>query len=271
MSTYNKKYFTNSNLGYLKISEFNAVSVLNIFKLVGTNLKHPLTFIFVLYIITSYGINNSKAQAPKTNSIKTPLTSTININCTNTEKSSVNKLTYSGKVNIMNPMFGGYEVTSSFYCWDDMNLKNIERMQESIKQDSVLNIQIPDLRGGEMNSSPIHYSDPILLSYKGKLLAINNSADDSDKYSLVFEITGLENYTVERQYKIVPEPELDMGEFQQRSFATNKPLYKKVTYRNNYSGVKPLGIVKQLSIDTKKVELKLKPDSIGDFLNWNFC
>ncbi len=271
MITYNKKYFVNNILGYLKISEFNAVSALNIFKLVGTNLKHPLTFIFVLYIITSYGINNIKAQAPKTKSIKTPLTPTINISCINTQKSSVNKLIYLGKVNIMNPMFGGYEVVWGFCCKDGQTLKNTEGMQESIKQCSVLNIHISDLRRGEMNLSPIYNCDPILTSCKGKLLAINNSADDSDKDSLVFEITGLVNYTLKRQYKIVPEHELGMGKFQQRLFATNKILYKKVTYRNNYSGVMPLGIVKQLSIDIKTEELKLKPDSIGDFLNWSFC
>jgi hypothetical protein len=343
VNTFNKKYFTNNYLGFLKISKFNAVLEMNIQKILGISFKHKLTFIFVLYIISSFGISNLKAQDPKAKNIKIPhnpiassssnleiypgtfqgaemfykqisekeieiflskyfhcetmaidsfenvnvfesianvpplsvklkltevveKTPTINISCISMEKSCVKKLTYSGKVNIMNPMFGGYEVTWGFCCWDGMTITNIEGMQESIKQGSVLNIHIPDLRGGEMNSSPIYNSDPILTSCRGQLLAINNFANDSDKDSLVFEITGLENYTVERQYKIVPEPELEMGKFQQKSFAANKPPFKKVTYRKNYGGANPLGSVKQLSIDTKTGELQLKPDSIGDFL-----
>ena len=336
-------FYTNNIFGDKNTAKFNAISVLNILKLVVSNLKSSRAFLFLLYIIFGFGINNLKAQASKTKNIKIPqnpiassssnleiysgmfqgaemfykqiseneieiflskyfhceslaidsfenvnvfesianvpplsvilkLTEvvekkpTINISCISIEKSCVKKLTYSGKVNVMNPMFGGYEVTWGFCCWDGMTLKNIEGMQESILQGSVLNIHIPDLRGGEMNSSPIYNSDPVLTSCRGQLLAINNSANDSDKDSLVFEITGLENYTVKRQYKEVPEPELEMGKFQQRSFAANKPPFKKVTYRKNYSGAKPLGSLKQLSIDTKTGELQLKPDSLGDFL-----
>ena len=343
MITQNNIYFTNKIFGYIKISKFNAVLEMDILKSLGASFKQKLTFVFVLYIIAGFEINNLKAQGPKTKNIKIPKNTialsssnleiypgtfqgaemfykqisekeieiflskyfhcetmaidsfenvnvfesianvpplllklkltevvekkpSINLSCISIEKSCVKKLTYSGKVNIMNPMFGGYEVTWGFCCWDGMTIRNIEGMQESIKQGSVLDIHIPDLRGGEMNSSPIYNSDPVLTSCRGQLLAINNYANDSDKDSLVFEITGLENYTVERQYKIVPEPKLETGKFQQKSFAANKPPYKKITYRKNYSGAKPLGSLKQLSIYTKTGELQLKPDSIGDFL-----
>jgi hypothetical protein len=339
-------FYTNNIFGDKNIAKFNAISVLDILKLVVSNLKNSSAFLFLLCIIFGLGINNLSAQTPQIKNVKAPLnkiasnnlntsnlelypgtfqgaemfykqineneieiflakyfhcetltidsfehvnvfesianvppilvelklievierTPIANISCVSIEKTCVKKLTYSGKVNIMNPMFGGYEVTWGFCCWDGMTLKNIEGMQESILQGSVLDIHIPDLRGGEMNSSPIYNSDPILTSCRGQLLAINHSATDIDKDSLVFEITGLDNYTVERQYKVVPEPELEMGKFQQKTFAANKPPYKKITYRKNYSGAKPLGSLKQLSIDTKTGELQLKSDSIGDFL-----
>ena len=212
-------------------------------------------------------IANVPAQAVKLKLFEvTEKIPTNNISCISIDKSCVKKLSYSGKVNIMNPMFGGYDVTWGMCCWDNQTIKNMEGMQESKKQGLALQIHIPDLRGGEMNSSPIYINDPILTSCRGQLLSINNSATDIDKDSLVFEITGIDNYTTESPNKTIPDPELIMGQFQQKSFATNKPPFKKVTYRKSYSATKPLGSVKQLSMNTKTGEIQLKADSIGDFL-----
>lgn len=196
-------FYTNNIFGDKNIAKFNAISVLDILKLVVSNLKNSRAFLFLLYILLVLGINSLRAQTPKIKNVKTPLnaiasntlntsnleiypgafqgaemyykqiseneieiflakyfhcetlaidsfeqvnvfesianvppmlvklkltevvekTPIANISCVSIEKTCVKKLTYSGKLNIMNPMFGGYEVTWGFCCWDGTILK----------------------------------------------------------------------------------------------------------------------------------------------------
>ncbi|MDP1725881.1 MAG: hypothetical protein Q8M15_03790 [Bacteroidota bacterium] len=188
-----------------------------------------------------------------------------NLNCPGYKNGCVKKVVYSGKVNIMSPMMGGYDITWGFCCWDEFHMTNIQGIQEFQKQGLSLTIHIPELNAGELNAAPVFMMPPVLSTCKNQLIAINASAMDDDRDSLGYRLSALYNYKTENGIAYPEEPKFNPGSIMNTSFAGGRPPFKKILYKKGFNPVLPMG-GKQIEIDSKTGEIQLKADSIGEYL-----
>lgn len=189
----------------------------------------------------------------------------VNANCPNFKKLCVKKATYTGRVKLMMPMIGGYDITWGHCCWNENSVINIEGMLESKKQGLGLILHIPQIGITESNNSPVFQSLPILSACKGQLLSISNTAYDKDNDSLSYEFSQLFDYKAENNIKYKDEPMVEPGKPMNKSFAGPRPPFKKIVYRKEFSPSNPVKS-KLISINYKNGEMQLKPDTIGEFL-----
>lgn len=188
-----------------------------------------------------------------------------NVNCSNYQSGCVKQVVYSGKVNIMKPMMGGYDITWGYCCWDEYHMTNIQGMQEFQKQGLSLILHIPETGTGEINASPAFLFPPVISTCKGQLIVINASAMDEDKDSLGYEFSILHDYKTANGTTYPEEPKFNPGVPMNTSFAGGRPPFKPILYKKGYRSSKPLG-GNQLIIHSKTGEIQLKPDSIGEYL-----
>lgn len=198
------------------------------------------------------------------NSIKDS-TLIVNANCPNFKKLCVKKATYIGRLKLMMPMIGGYDVTWGHCCWNENSIRNIEGLLESKKQGLGLVLHIPQIGIAESNSSPVFQSLPILSACKGQLLSISNTAYDKDNDSLSYEFSQLFDYKAGNDIKYKDEPMVEPGKPMNKSFAGPRPPFKKIVYRKEFTPSNPVKS-KLISINYKNGEMQLKPDTIGEFL-----
>lgn len=188
-----------------------------------------------------------------------------NLNCPGYKNGCIKQVVYSGKVNIMNPKMGGYDLTWGYCCWDESHIVNIQGIEEFQKQGLSLTLHVPEINVGEKNSAPVFLLPPVISTCKGQLIAINSSASDPDRDSLGYELSALNNYKTENGIAYQDEPQVNPGQPVNKSFAGGRPPFKKVLYKKGFSAAKPLG-GKQIEIHPKTGEIQLKADSIGEYL-----
>lgn len=188
-----------------------------------------------------------------------------NVNCPGYKNGCVKQVVYSGNVNVMSPMMGGYDITWGFCCWDEFHMTNIQGMQEFQKQGLSLTLHIPEMNAGELNAAPVFILPPVLSTCKGQLIAVNNSAMDDDRDSLGYSFSAIYNYKTENGIRYPEEPIFNPGEIVNKSFAGGRPPFKKILYKKGYNAAHPMG-GKQIEIHSKTGEIQLKADSIGEYL-----
>lgn len=189
----------------------------------------------------------------------------VNARCNGLKSNCIKKVTYSGKINVMKPLFGGYYVTWGYCCWNENALTNIEGMLESQKQGLALSIHIPDLPVEQSNSAPVFKYLPTLSLCKSQLVSINLSAYDADKDSLSYELSPVYNYKTENEVTYAEEPKINPGQPVNKSFAGGRPPFKKIKYRKGFTSNNPLP-KKQISIVQNTGSIDIKADTIGEFL-----
>ena len=189
----------------------------------------------------------------------------VNVNCPGYKNGCYKKVIYSGKVNIMSPMMGGYDVTWGYCCWDEHHMSNIQGVQEFQKQGLSLTLHIPELTPGQINSSPVFLFPPVFSTCKGQLIAIPMAAIDNDRDSLGYELSALSNYKTADGAKFFEEPTVYPGQPMNKSFAGGRPPFQKVLYKKGYDYRHPMG-GKQIELHARTGEMQMKPDSIGEFL-----
>ncbi len=188
-----------------------------------------------------------------------------NLNCPGYKNGCVKKVVYSGKVNIMSPMMGGYDITWGFCCWDEFHMTNIQGIQEFQKQGLSLHIHIPEMNAGELNAAPVFMMPPVLSTCKNQLIAINSSAMDEDRDSLGYSLSALYNYKTENGISFPEEPKYNPGQPMNITFAGGRPPFKKILYKKGFNPERPMG-GKQIEIHSKTGEIQLKADSIGEYI-----
>ncbi len=189
----------------------------------------------------------------------------VNAHCNGLKNNCVKKVTYSGRINVMKPMTGGYYVTWGYCCWNENALTNIEGMLESQKQGLALTMHVPDLPIEQSNSAPVFKYLPTLSLCKSQLVSINLSAYDADKDSLSYEFSQVYNYKTENEVIYAEEPKTNPGQPINKSFAGGRPPFKKIKYRKGFTSNNPLP-KKQISIVQNTGSIEIKADTIGEFL-----
>ncbi|MFA9212522.1 MAG: hypothetical protein ACEQSR_01565 [Candidatus Methylacidiphilales bacterium] len=189
----------------------------------------------------------------------------VNARCNGLKSNCIKKVTYSGKINVMKPMIGGYYVTWGYCCWNQNSLTNIEGMMESQKQGLALTLNIPDLPVEQSNSAPVFKYPPTVSLCKSQLVSINLSAYDADKDSLSFELSQVYNYKTQNEVTYAEEPKTFPGQPINKTFAGGRPPFKKIKYRKGFTSSNPLP-KKQISIVHNSGSMEIKADTIGEFL-----
>ncbi|MFZ4796989.1 MAG: hypothetical protein ACOYMA_05810 [Bacteroidia bacterium] len=193
------------------------------------------------------------------------ITATINANCVGYKNGCIKKITYSGKVKLMSPMMGGYDITWGYCCWNESSLTNIEGMLEHNKQGLSLTLHIPELVAGEVNSSPVFMYPPVLYACKNQLIAIKCEAKDENNDSLTYELSQLNDYKTKNNITNQTEPKVYPGQPINQSFAGGRPPFKKILNKKGFDYLHPLS-GKQVSIDAKTGEIQLKAEANGEYL-----
>lgn len=190
----------------------------------------------------------------------------LNISCPGFKDGCVKKVTYSGKVSVMNPMMGGYDVTLGYCCWDiNPNMVNIQGLMQAKNQGLSMTLHIPEMSPIDTNTSPIFQNPPVIITCKDQLISFSSAAKDNDRDSLVYAFSNIDDYLSANGNPNPDAPKVYPAQPVNKTFAGGRPPFKKVQYQNDFSYEKPMK-GNQISIDSKTGEVNLKADTIGDYL-----
>ncbi len=190
----------------------------------------------------------------------------LNISCPGFKDGCVKKVTYSGKVRVMNPMMGGYDVTLGYCCWDiNPNMVNIQGLMQAKNQGLSMTLHIPEMSPIDTNTSPIFQYPPVIITCKDQLISFSSAAKDNDRDSLVYAFGNIDDYLSVNGNPNPDAPKVYPAQPVNKTFAGGRPPFKKVEYQKDFSYEKPMK-GNQIFIDSKTGEVNLKATTIGDYL-----
>lgn len=193
-------------------------------------------------------------------------TGIVNTRCAGYKGAYVKVATYSGKVKLMNPMMGGYDVTLGYCCWDiNPNMVNIQGIREGKHPGLSLNLHLPEMASMDTNSAPVFQYIPVLSTCINQLVTFNSSAIDADGDSLAYEFYTLEDYTSVNGAVNPAAPVFNPGQFLNVTFPGGRPPFQSIAYAKGYDFEHPMN-GQQMIIDSRKGMVTMKPEKVGDYL-----
>ncbi|MBE0649148.1 MAG: hypothetical protein IH596_15355 [Bacteroidales bacterium] len=180
--------------------------------------------------------------------------------CAGVTEQCLKTATYSGEIVLQN-MFGGYDITWGYCCWN-MSVLNIDNLHP---QGIALVLHVPFVDNSAPNSSPSFMESPVVLACADKILNINSAAMDSDGDQLTYQLIHPNTYEQEDFPGNVIHPEIFPAQEVFQPMTVGRPPFKKIVYNKGFSFKNPLGKA-NFSINNETGSIDTKPLAAGQYL-----